>query len=217
MKKNTIILLALILFFKINSYGQVFINNIAGDKIRNTDNYEGILESPYFLDQWVNGEVIFESGNKAKIDYLKYDMMADQLIFTNEKKEAELNFKEPVKAFSLRGLFFQNNFPSYGNYTSKTYYQIIANGKLTLLKKIDVSIGERTRANMPTEKYFKRIPLYFIFKNNSIHDIKISAKTLSEEFGIDIRKVQSIINEGKFNLKNDTDLKKLFEEYLNKE
>lgn len=206
----------MILFFSIFCFNvvkaqQVFINNIAGNKVLNSNGYEGVSGSPYLFEKWAEGEVMFKNASQRKISLLKYDMMQDVLLFSEEGTGAELTFVEPVVAFDIRGARFQNNFPAYGDYTKNSYYQIIANTTHTLLKKNKISIAERTRANMPPERYFRNVAEYFVYKDGKVRQIKITEKSLALEFGLELNNFKKTIDELKINLKSDADLKRLFE------
>ena len=195
-------------------YAQVVsINNVPGTKIRNTDGYEGIEGSPYFNKDWLSGQVVLVSGKEAKMDYLRYDMLEDKLFFSDEGKQAEFAFAEPVRAFTIRGAVFQNNFPSIGDFTAANYYQVIGKGKFSLLKKEANTIGERTAYGTPAIRYFKKNTKYYIYDGKKMAIVKTDSKSLAEALGVKKEDIEKYAKENKLDLKNDAELKTVFENF----
>lgn len=194
-------------------YAQVTINNVAGTKIRNTDGYEGVEGSPYFNKEWLSGQVVFTSGKEAKMDFLRYDMLEDKLFFSDEKKVAEFGFVDQIRAFTIRGAVFQNNFPSIGNFNAENYYQVIAKGKFSLLKKEENTIGERTAYGTPSARYFKKNTKYYIFDGGKMTVVKTDSKSLAEALGVKKEDIEKFAKENKLDLKNDVELKTVFENF----
>jgi hypothetical protein len=194
-----------------NAFAQVSINDIKGNKLRNTEGYDGIEGSAYFYPEWKSGEVIFASGKQAKMDFLKYDLVEDRVFFSDESKKAEYNFTEPVRAFNISGAVFQNNFPAIGNLNKDSYFQVIAKGKSSLLKKQETVIGERTQVGLPPGRYFKKMLKYYVFDGQKMAVVKIDAKSLAEVLNIKKEQIEQYAKEKDLNLKDDLGLKSVFE------
>lgn len=210
----TLLFLNLLIGLNDKLYAQVVtINNIPGTKIRNTDGYEGIEGTPYFNKDWLSGQVVLASGKEAKMDYLRYDMLEDKLLFSDEKKAAEFAFAEPVRAFTIRGAVFQNNFPNIGNFNANSYYQVIGKGKYSLLKKEENTIGERTAYGTPAVRYFKKNMKYYVFDGSKMAVVKTDSKSLAEVLGAKKEDIEKYAKENKLDLKNDADLKAVFEHF----
>lgn len=196
-----------------NVFSQVSINDIKGSKIRNTEGYEGIEGSPYFNTEWLKGEVVLSSGKQAKLDYLKYDMLADRVFFSDQAKGQEFDFAEAVSAFTLRGVVFQNNFPSIGIYNKESYFQVLAKTKLVLLKKEVITINERVQYGTPSARFFKRMTKYFVDNGAQMLLLKPEAKSIAKVLGVDIKEIEKYINAKDLSLKEDIALRDVFENF----
>ncbi len=193
------------------SFAQISINNVMGNKIRNTEGYEGIEGSPYFINDWLTAKVIFASGVKGEVEFARYDLILDQLFFSNAKKVDVFAFAEPVTAFTLRGAVFQNNFPSIGNFTKDNYFQVIVKGKFSLLKKEENLVSERTAVGTPSVRYFQKIPRYYIYDGAKMSIVKTDSKSIAPALNVKKEDMDRYAKENNLNLKNDSDLKIIFE------
>lgn len=217
MKNRYTYFLLITLFFSVMNleslYAQISINNVMGNKIRNTEGYEGIEGSPYFIKDWLAVNVIFASGVEGKVEYARYDLFLDQLFFSDSKQVEEFAFVEPIGAFTLRGAIFQYNFPPIGNFNKSSYYQVIAKAKFSLLKKEENIIGERTAVGTPSIRYFKKNTRYYIYNGNTMVVVKQDSKSLAEGLGVKKEDLDKYAKENSLSFKNDLDLKVIFENF----
>lgn len=205
------------LFFSVFShqclFAQVSINNVVGNKIRNTEGYDGIEGSPYFNKDWLAANVIFDSGVEGKVEYARYDLFLDQLFFSDSKQADEFAFVDPIRAFTLRGAVFQNNFPPIGNFNKNSYFQVIAKTKFSLLKKEENTMGERTAVGTPSIRYFRKNTRYYVYDGTKIALVKQDFKSLGEALGVNKEDLEQYAKKSNLSLKNDLDLKSIFEHF----
>lgn len=194
-------------------FAQISINNVVGNKILNTEGYEGIEGSPFFNQEWLEAEVIFSNGNLAKIEFAKYDMFLDQLFYADTKNGKDFAFSDPIVAFTLRNTVFQNNFPSIGNFTNKSYYQVITKRKISLLKKEENTVSERTAFGTPSIRYFKKIIRFYIFDGFKMKILKLDERSIVDALSLKKDDLVQFVNSNKLNLKNEVDLKVVFENF----
>ena len=217
MKNKYIYLIAITLFFSVVNlqflFAQISINNVMGNKIRNTEGYDGIEGSPYFNKDWLAASVIFASGTEGKVEYARYDLFLDQLFFSDSKQIEEFAFVDPIRAFTLRGAIFQNNFPPIGNFNKNSYFQVIAKAKFSLLKKEENTIGERTAVGTPSIRYFRKNMRYYVYDGVKMVLVKQDSKSLGEALGVKKEDIERYAKENNLNLKNDLDLKSIFEHF----
>lgn len=193
------------------SFAQISINNVMGNKIRNTEGYEGVEGSPYFSKDWLGAKVIFASGVEGSVEYARYDLILDQLFFSNVKQIEVFSFADPISAFTLRGAVFQNNFPAIGNFTKDNYFQVIAKAKFSLLKKEENIVSERTAVGTPSVRYFQKIPRYYIYDGAKMAIVKPDSKSIAPALNVKKEDMDKYAKENNLNFKSDSDLKIVFE------
>jgi len=186
--------------------------------------YTDVLGEPYLISNWVDGKVEF-AGNKLINAKLKYDLVKDELLFQNPKDSSAMVFVNPVKGFSLgpfkidesnlSPLIFTNGYPAVENQTQASFYQVIADGKVKLLKRYRKHIRTDQAFNSATvTKTFEMMgPFYYILTDNKIARFKPTQKTIVAALSDKTDAIQSFIKANKIDFKSDGDLAKLFTYY----
>lgn len=192
----------------------VNLNDVSGTVLKE-QNYLEFNGTSFFNDKWLKGEVVFEDGKNIKDIALKYDLVKDQLLFLG-KNDDEYYFNNPVKEFSLTNeankYLFRNGFPSIKSLNENSYYEVLSDLKVKLLKKNIKSISETKEFNSATvvRNVLDNITYYF-FKNGELipfrkDDIKNIAKLLDAEKSTQI---VDFYLKSKLNIKKEDDLKKI--------
>ena len=157
-------------------------------------NYAEVNGSPYFFDKWVNGNVVLANGKSIKDIGLKYDQVKDELLFAGKNNE-EYYFNDPIKEFTLFEkknniafvFLFRNGFPDVKNLTVKSYYEVVMDGEIKLLKKNVKSISETKEYNSATTvKNINDNFNYYLANSTGItqlkkDDMKVLATALNEQ------------------------------------
>ena len=157
-------------------------------------NYAEVNGSPYFFDKWVNGNVVLANGKAIKDIGLKYDQVKDELLFAGKNNE-EYYFNDPIKEFTLVGeknkvafvFLFRNGFPDMKNLTVKSFYEVVTDGEIKLLKKNVKSISETKEYNSATTvKNINDNFNYYLANSTGItqlkkDDMKVLATALNEQ------------------------------------
>ncbi|MCZ4225182.1 hypothetical protein [Pedobacter rhodius] len=181
--------------------------------------YTDVTGSPYLYDFWVKGKVTLQNGKKYITDSLKYNVIDEKLIFKNNDGSL-MYFAEPVKEFELYGtepnpVHFINGLPAINGLNSNSYYQVIATGKIGLLKKVSKNITElKQYGSAVTNKAFNTTYSYYSFQNGTLTKITPNKKTIIALFGIKEDLLNDFLKKEKVDFKKDEDLYKLFT-YLN--
>ncbi|RZK41460.1 MAG: hypothetical protein EOO90_11175 [Pedobacter sp.] len=211
--------IALVLFIVMDSsnlYAQISnLSDVRGNVLRQ-NSYVEMDGSPYLSEKWQNGTVIFASGKIVKDVALKYDQVKDELLFSGKDNE-EYYFNEAVAEFTLKGendkiSVFKNGFPVLKNLTKNSFYEILVDGEVKLLKKNIKTINESKEFNSATTtRSIEENLSYYIFKANSLVQLKKGdLKSLAS--ALDPQKSEAIIEfarNNKLNLNKEEDLKKL--------
>lgn len=185
--------------------------------------YAEIQGSPLLSDNWVNGTVTFANGKTATA-ILNYNLYGDELLFKNPKDSAVLSFVDPVKSFSLKDaaieecditdLSFSSGFPVIDDQTAKTFYLVVGEGKIKLLKCYKKKVIEsKDFSSQITTKSFLSANSYYLFSNNQMVKIKPNQKAILAAMNDKATQVQDYIKKNSVNFKSDAALAKLFGYY----
>jgi hypothetical protein len=183
--------------------------------------YIDVEGSPYLNANWFPGIVNLASG-KAVTAKIKYDMVKDELLFQSPRDSMALAFVTPVKSFSfgvfgvdetnLVPLIFSNGYPDIDDQTQASFYQVIADGKVSLLKRYKKVIHSDQAFNSATttKTFAMRDAVYYLLANGKIEKFKPSQKAAISAMNNNADKVQAFIKSSKIDFKSDKDLAKLF-------
>jgi len=117
-------------------------------------------------ENWVKGSAKIQDGTKFNDIMLKYNVLDDVPYFQG-KDDAVMLFTKPVHEFTLNDgtlKIFRSGFPAVGNFKENSFYQVLAEGKMVLLKKIYKKITESREYNSATTvKKIGDNTAYFVF------------------------------------------------------
>jgi|EndMetStandDraft_4_1072995.scaffolds.fasta_scaffold00019_3 hypothetical protein len=183
--------------------------------------YTDVEGSPYLAENWLPGIVNLASG-KTIVTKLKYDAVSDELIFQSPRDSMALAFVSPVKSFrldvasidqsSLTPLLFSSGYPPIDEQTEASFYQVVATGKTTLLKRYKKVIHSEQAFNSATttKTFAMRDVVYYLLAGNKIVRIKPTLKTITTMLNDNSGNLQTFIKSNKIDFKSDNDLAKLF-------
>ncbi|WP_291404134.1 hypothetical protein [Daejeonella sp.] len=212
--KSIIIALALTALISTSSSGQMYLQDVDGKPFIEKNAID-VIGSPFLNNEFINGKVTLNNGNKYENIPLKYSIFKDELYFKNPKDGSLLSFVVPVKNFELLGLKYINGLPAIDNFTDKTFYGLIADGKMKLLVKNYKTILENKQYNSATiEKKYEDIKSYFILKDGNMQRFKPSKKEFLMIFEDKNLEIDSYLKKEKIDFKNNLDLAKVFEYYF---
>jgi hypothetical protein len=211
--KIIIISLALTALISTSSSGQIYLQDVEGKPIIEKTNSD-ITGSPFLNDEFINGKVTLTNGKKYENVALKYSAYKDELYFKNPKDNSLLSFVVAVKEFELSGLKYITGLPAVDNFTEKSFYVLLTNGKTKLLVKNYKTILQSKPYNSPTiEKKFEDYKSYYIFKDGIMKRFKPSKKEFMQIFAEKSSEIDSYLKKEEIDFKNNADLAKVFEYY----
>jgi hypothetical protein len=187
-------------------------------------NYIDVEGSPYLVPNWFPGKVNLVSG-KTMLAKLKYDLIKDELLFQSPRDSLALAFVEPVRSFSfdtfgipesnLLPLVFGSGYPAIDEQTPASFYQVIADGKVKVLKRYKKIIHSDQVFNSATvtKTFALKDAVYYLLMNDKIGRIRPGSKVILTALNDKAEKMQTYIKSAKVDYKSDTDLAKLFNYY----
>lgn len=199
---------------------QIFISDVNGQAFVNK--YEGIAGSVYDQTDYLLARITLKDGRvyndvKTRINLLEQEVnfiasngqegylgkgMASEIAYI-DGKDATQNVK-----------IFQCGFPPIDNQNRVSFYQILFNGKTSLLKSVYKSIQERNN-DMSGER-FKEFATYeniYLLKEGTMSRIKKDKSSVLAMFQDKKEVIAKYIEDQKLNLKNEAHLIALVQYY----
>lgn len=221
MKKYKLYCVFVLLFICAQAKGQ-YLSDYSGRPYY-LKTYAEIQGSPLLSDNWLNGTVAFANGKTATA-ILNYNLYGDELLFKNPKDSSVLSFVDPVKSFALKNATieesditdpsFSSGFPAVDDQTTKTFYLVVGEGKIKLLRCYKKRVIEsKDFSSQITTKSFLSANAYYLFSNNQMVKIKPNQKTILAAMNDKAAQVQDYIKKNSVNFKSDAALAKLFGYY----
>ncbi|MCR8560018.1 hypothetical protein KXD93_20365 [Mucilaginibacter sp. BJC16-A38] len=184
--------------------------------------YTDIEGDPYLATDWATGTVTLQNGKNVGAT-LKFDIYADRLLFQGKNSET-LEFIDKLTGFTLNitnteisnisPLVFANNFPAVDKQTENSWYQVIADGKVKLLKYYGKQTSESRAFNSATNvKTFVPFQFYYLFRNNQMIKTSLNKKSILKAFDDYGLQTEAYLKSNNINFKSDVDLQKLFAWY----
>jgi len=166
--------------------------------------------SPLLTDGWAKGVVKLSDGSTYKDVLLSYNEMTDELLF-KDKKGDTLKFIDPVKEFKLtlgdgREKIFLNGFKNIPNTTETSFFEVLADGTASLIKRYLKSITELKEYNLPAIKRLEENTKYYLIVADKAIPVKKDKKAILTALGNKQPELEAYIKTNNLNFKNDDDL-----------
>jgi len=192
---------------------RIFLEDVEGRplKLKGIDEVEG---SPFLYEDWKKGSVTFNQGSVLSGVDLKFALFGNQLFF--RKEEEMLEFTLPVKEFQIhtsntQSRLFRSYYPTIAENTSKTFYEVVVDGKIQLLKVINREVKDHKSYNEPVKKRFLDKETWYMFiPDGTIHFLKRDKESLKALLPEQAEKIEKAIKEKNLKLKKDEDIIELF-------
>ncbi|MBB2146346.1 hypothetical protein GM921_12665 [Pedobacter sp. LMG 31464] len=186
---------------------------VPGDIVGRTD----VVGYEFLDDNWSDAIVQTQKGEIYKDIKVKYSVLEDLLYFLGEK-DAVMKFIVPIKEFSLLPTtgspkVFRSGFPKISDYNEASFYQVLTEGKVMLLKKTSKRITDRREYNSAvTTKEFIGNTKYFLYQDGKMIELKKDKSFILSYLGKK-EEMQKFIASNKADVKNEVHLIALFNFY----
>jgi len=197
---------------------QLFLSDVNGQAF--TNNYDGIIGSVYDHSQYLLAKITLKDGRvyndvKTRINLLEQEVnfiaSNGQEGFLGKGMASEIAY---VENNASQTKIFQCGFPPIDNQNRISFYQILYNGKTSLLKSVYKSIQERNN-DMSGER-FKDFATYenmYLLKDGTMVRIKKDKSSLLVLFQDKKEAIAKYIEGQKLNLKSEAHLIDLVKYY----
>lgn len=187
-----------------------------------TKEYTNIVGSAYLYEEWMPGSVKLINGVASKEKMLlKYDLLNDEVYFKDKAGET-MAFVVPVQEFILNpteidaaaGRRFRNGYKDIDGARPTSFYEVLSDGKVQLLKKFSKFIFESQDIGSATKtKTFMDKTKYYLVANGKAMPVKNERKALLAALSDKQPELDAWLKSNKVNFKSDAGLGKLLDYY----
>lgn len=176
--------------------------------------YTNVKGSPYMLSDWATGSVKLRSGKTFDNMKLKYDQVADQVLFLSDNQK-EMTFAEPVSEFALEGKAFRRGYPAADGASTDAFYEVLAEGKVSLLKRTSKKVIDEPAYNAASNvKSIRTNENYYLTVSNlELTKIKKDKKSVLGALPGNHAELEAFFKAERLDLKKETDMVKLVNYY----
>jgi hypothetical protein len=214
--KNMLLTTSLLSISALSLQAQVTTQNQYGKYTaeKTTVNVSG---SPYLTDDWASATIKMKSGLLVK-EKIKYNLL-DDILYFKSADEKFMTFAEPVSEFRIEegagaGLY-RNNYDNSRFGTKNTFYQVLFDGKVKLLKRLNKGVNDVMEYNAasPTKTITQQVRYYAVSPEGTFVEVKPNKKDLLAVMEGKKAEVEKFLSSSHINFKSDADLVTLFTHY----
>ena len=165
----------------------------------------------FLLEDWMPGVIYMKDGHKADKFLLKFDFYSNELLFLHEDKP--LVVVNPVKEFVIiptigAPFLFRRGYQPVERNDELSYYQVMQDGPVSLLKFTSKTINERKEYNKAgsIKEYASSINYFIAKSNGEIIKIKKDKTSLLSAIGDADGKLQAWVEKNKIRCKTEEDM-----------
>ena len=215
---NKLLSLAIIFFSYTNVHAQTFAHGDVTGKPYMLMTYENIRGHAFLYEDWKRANVSSLNGNVRLNMMVKFDVYVNKFFYTHGDTTYEFVTRvDEVKLFPLPGdtMIFKNGFSVPGKISSNKFVQVLAEGKVTLIKFISKALQETSEYNVPgkVKVFTENTTYHFITDDNDPVSQKPNQKLLQDLLKDKWATVEVYIKQNSLNLKKEEDCIKAIRYY----
>lgn len=182
--------------------------------------YNDVSGSPYVVRDWSEGVIRFSSGRVTDQFKIKFDCITNRLmlLFKGSSFASESKVKEFVlyikPGAGKDSMIFRKGFPLTKKANEETFYQILAEGKTSLLCLHIKQITEEQQ--IASKVIYRRIrdeQEYYLLKDGTMTLLPSDKSSIIEMLNDQSDKIQQFINVQQIKFRNAEDFRKLIVYY----
>ena len=181
---------------------------------------QDISGNPYLLNNWNYGVIKFTSGRIVKQFKLKFDCLNNQLLlqfegntFAAESKVTEFVIYPKGKSKN-DSMVFRKGFPSIDRGNENTYYQVLLDGKSTLLRLfIKLIIEEKQIVGGSVSKKTDDDEQFYLLQDKAMITLPREKNSVHESFPLHKDELRQYIVKEQLKMRNAGDFVKLVQYY----
>lgn len=181
--------------------------------------YEGLKGSPFFISEWIKGEMTFADGRVFKEVPLKYNAYSKELVMKRPSGDSLIVFPYQVSSFVINDPITKANFEFKRYPTAQTpkydmreiYFLTLYTGKTSLVKLINKTLKKADYkdpySNNVRYDTFEDANEYYLLKaDGSMVKIKKSKKSVLDALSDKEAALKALLEQEKIDIKTERDL-----------
>lgn len=133
-----------------------------------------VAGSPFLMDSWQLGSLVINTNRRFDSVRVRLNVYSQEVHFLDKNKSEMALAKGYIKTLLLSsGLRFQSGFPPVDEQGTGNFYQVMAEGKLTLLCSIRKIIAtEKDGMTGETKKEYRTYQDYYLYDGKTMLRVK---------------------------------------------
>ncbi len=174
--------------------------------------------SPFFDSDFLSAKITLSNGQRYENVQVKINLLSNEVIFKSDDGK-ELAILPSIQSVLINkngtDILFEFGYPNFEKQTTKTVYQVLCKGELTLLKYYFIQVTEAKPYSSATMlRTIEKFPTLFIYsKKYGLHPVPKTTQVLDIILKEEAAIVNKIIAENKLKIKKEEDLIKCLEIY----
>lgn len=200
------------------AWSQQYLADVNG-RVITAKTYQDIEGTPYFPEDWVLGKVtIQQGGNKVAGNItLRYNLHSGEPEYKKDDNTyafavtvVEFSFENNTKVTNT----FRCGFPNIDTQTPKSFYEILSDDKIKLLRFVKANIFEERTYGSPPKKRFVTAEYFYFFKpDGQMLKAKKDKKTLLDLLSDKRAEVEKFMDGNKLKIREWTEVTQVLEYY----
>ena len=172
--------------------------------------------TPFFDSDFYPADITLVSGQRYENVQTKINLLSNEVIFKADDGK-ELAILPAIQSVVLKkdgvNAVFEFGYPSFEKQTSKTIYQVLSKGEVTVLKYFFVQVTEAKPYSSATMlRTIEKFPKLLVYsKKIGINAAPKTTQEVEALFKEDAAKLNSIVSSNNLKIKKEADLVKCFE------
>jgi hypothetical protein len=199
---------------------QIFLSDVNGRAFENK--YADVSGSAYLYPNFKFATIVLKDGRTYNNVQARLNLVEHEVNFIASNGEqgyigkgmvTSILFNDTTKD-GVNANFFQTGFSPIDNQSAIHFYQVLVNGKISLLKSINKNIEERLNelSGEKSKEFAQRENLYVLYEG-SLKRVKKDSDFFLSTMANQKEAINQYIRSNKLNFKNEEQLKKLVEFY----
>jgi hypothetical protein len=195
---------------------QIFLSDANGKAFENK--YADVAGSAYYFPIYKFSSIEMRDGKKymdikAKLNLVEHEVefisATSREGFIGKGLVSLICFNDTVRQ-EVKKYTFQSGFPAIDNQTTIHFYQVLSNGKVTLLKSINKSMEERNNElSGERSKEFVSRENWYVYQNGVMKRVKKDQAFFTSLFADKAEAYAKYVNENKVSFKNEDQIAKM--------
>ena len=174
--------------------------------------------SPYFDSEFYPADITLASGQRYENIQVKINLLSNEVIFRADNGK-ELALLPAIQSIVLKknelSILFEYGYPVFEKQNSKTIYQVLTKGEISLLKYYFVQVTEAKPYSSATMlRTIEKFPKLFVYnKNIGLQKSPKSTEEIGTIFKTEAGILNTILQNNKLKVKKEEEFLKCIEIY----